>query len=92
MNDLIASYSISNHDDSVINCAFNITINTLVCMAGYINDPLDDLRCNVRPVWNENRCRIVAVRDIEPGEELLMAYGDIFWMRDILPSALIERA
>jgi hypothetical protein len=92
MNDLIASYSMGNHDDSVIYCAFNIATNTLVCMAGYINDPLDDLKCNVRPVWHGNRCRVVAVRDIEPMEELLMAYGDIFWMRDIWPSELIERA
>ena len=92
VNDLIASYSMGNHDDSVIYCAFNIATNTLVCMAGYINDPLDDHKCNVRPVWHGNRCRIVAVRDIEEGEELLMAYGDIFWMRDIWPSELIERA
>jgi hypothetical protein len=59
-NDLIASYSMGNHDDSVLYCAFNIATNTLVCMAGYINDPLDDLKCNVRPVWHGNRCRIVA--------------------------------
>jgi hypothetical protein len=61
-------------------------------MMGYINDPLDDLMCNVRPVWNGHRCRIVATRDIVAGEEFLMAYGDISWMRDIWPSAIIERA
>jgi hypothetical protein len=92
LNDIIASYSMGNHDGSIIYCALHIATRNIICMAGYINDPLDDMRCNVRPVWHGNRCRIVAVRDIEPGEELLMAYGDTFWMRDIFPYTIIERA
>ena len=92
LNDIIASYSMGNHDSSHIYCAFSIGTRTMLCMMGYTNDPLDDLMCNVRPVWNGDRCRIVATRDIVAGEEFLMAYGDIFWMRDIWPSGIIERA
>lgn len=92
LNDIIASYSMGNHDGSIIYCAFHMATRNILCMAGYINDPLDDLLCNVRPVWHGNRCRIVAVRDIEPREELLMAYGDIFWMRNIWSSDIIQQA
>ena len=92
LNDIIASYSMGNHDSSHIYCAFSIGTRTMLCMMGYINDPLDDLMCNVRPVWNGDRCKIVATRDIVAGEEFLMAYGDISWMRDIWPSGIIERA
>ena len=92
INDLISSYSMGNHDDSIIYCAFHIPTQAMLCMAGYINDPLDDNLCNVRPIWNGNRCRIVAVRDIEPGEQLLMAYGDTYWMRDIWSSDIIGQA
>ena len=92
LNDIIASYSMGNHDSSHIYCAFSIGTRTMLCMMGYINDPLDDLMCNVRPVRNGHRCRIVATRDIVAGEEFLMAYGDISWMRDIWPSGIIERA
>jgi hypothetical protein len=62
------------------------------CVAAYINDPLNDMECNVRPVWNGPRCRIVAVRDIDALEEFKMAYGDIFWMRDIFPYELLQQA
>ena len=92
LNDIIASYSMGNHDRSHIYCAFSFGTRAMLCMMGYINDPLDDLMCNVRPVWNGDRCRIVATRDIVAGEEFLMAYGDSSWMRDIWPSGIIERA
>ena len=92
INDLIASYSMGNHDDSYIYCAFSIARNVMLCMCGYINDPLDDSKCNVRPVWRGPRCRIVATRDIEPLEELYMAYGQASWMRDIWSSEIIRRA
>ena len=92
INDLIAAYSMGNHDKSTIYCAFSIARNVMLCKCGYINDPLDDDKCNVRAVWRGNRCYIVATRDIEAGEELLMAYGDTYWMRDCWDSHLIKEA
>jgi hypothetical protein len=92
INNLIASYSMGNHDESVIYCAFSVHRNRMLCMAGYINDPLDDDQCNVRPVWRGNKCYIIATRDIQPGEELLMAYGATYWMRDCWDSYLIREA
>ena len=92
LNDIIASYSMGNHDGSKIYCAFSLGTQAITCMMAYINDPLDDLMCNVRSIWNGHRCRIVAVRDIEANEEFKMAYGDTFWMRDIFPYTIIERA
>ncbi len=75
INNLISSYSMGNHDESIIYCTFSVHRNKMLCMMGYINDPLDDDKCNVRAVWRGNRCFIVATRDIRPREELLMAYG-----------------
>ena len=92
INDLIASYSMGNHDESIIYCAFSIGTSAMLSMMGYINDPLDDDQCNVRAVWRGNRCYIVATRDIEPGEELLMAYGASYWMRDVWESCIIRKA
>jgi len=92
VNDLIASYSMGNHDESIIYCAFSVHRNRMLCMAGYINDPLDDDQCNVRAVWRGHRCYIIATRDIEPGEELLMAYGSTYWMQDRWDSDLIREA
>ena len=92
VNNLIASYSMGNHDESIIYCAFSVHRNKMLCMMGYINDPLDDDRCNVRAVWRGNRCFIVATRDIRRGEELLMAYGAAYWMRDCWSSELIRQA
>ena len=92
INDLITSYSMGNRDSSYIYCAFSIATQAMLCMMGYINDPLDDTLCNVRPVWNGPQCDIVAVRDIDEKEELLMAYGDKFWMRLLWTSAIIKAA
>jgi hypothetical protein len=92
INDLITSYSMGNHDSSYIYCAFSMNTRAMICMTGYINDPLDDSMCNVRPVWQGDTCYIVAVRDIQKGEELLMAYGAAYWMRLIWSSAIIKAA
>ena len=50
-------------------------------MARYINDPLDDqlVNCKFVPEKSFFRSAVVATRDISPGEELLVAYGDAYW-------------
>ena len=92
INNLITAYSMGNRDNSHIYCAFSISRNRMLCVTGYINDPLDDSQCNVRAVWRGSRCYIVAVRDIERGEELLMAYGELYWMRLFWSSDIIKAA
>jgi len=49
--------------------------------ARYINDPMDDeaVNCVYTPDVGSYRCRIVATRDIYPGEELFGSYGDGYW-------------
>ena len=92
VNDLIASYSMGNRDGSIIYCAFHLATQAMLCMMGYINDPLNDMMCNVRAIWNGPRCRIVTTRDIIAGEEFLMAYGDDYWLRDIWPLNILHQA
>ena len=92
INNLITAYSMGNRDNTHIYCAFSIARNRMLCVTGYINDPLDDSKCNVRAVWRGSKCYIVAVRDIERGEELLMAYGELYWMRLFWSSDIIKAA
>ncbi len=40
LNDIIASYSVGNHDGSTIYCALHFATRDIICMAGYINDPV----------------------------------------------------
>jgi hypothetical protein len=45
----------------------------------FINDPFDEALSNVKIVLESGRPRMLALRDIEAGEELLMSYGWDYW-------------
>ncbi len=51
--------------------------------ARYINDPLNikHINCTFVPDPDPTmfRCAVVATRDIRPGEELFVSYGDMYW-------------
>lgn len=47
--------------------------------ARYINDPLNDALVNVRYVPETTRSAVVALRAIDKGEELYVAYGEGYW-------------
>ena len=54
------------------------------CIARYINDSINPAGYNVRFDKQPNnlpyaRALVVALRDIEPGEELFVSYGKKFW-------------
>mmetsp|Transcript_17100 Transcript_17100/g.37074 ORF Transcript_17100/g.37074 Transcript_17100/m.37074 type:complete len:317 (+) Transcript_17100:21-971(+) len=61
-------------------------VDALPCksvLARYINDPRCEERCNVKfdhiqepGVWH---CPVIALRDIEVGEELFISYGPRYW-------------
>ena len=73
------------------NCHATATSNTAVVvvdpgpcptiLARYINDPLNDKYYNVKyvPQPNAFRCAVVTTRDIYPGEELFVSYGEYYW-------------
>ena len=85
-------YSMGNADGKYVYCAINPDTNVMKSVAGYINDPLDDSLCNVKAVWRGKVCNIVAVRDIEEGEELYMAYGEDYWCQDKWSIRIIYKA
>eukprot|EP01041_Mallomonas_annulata_P042163 gene42163-biopygen7951 len=69
----------------------------VICLAGYLNDPLDDLKANCRLIKQERLLRVEALRDIQPHEELLLAYGEDYWLNndfsvDILQQAMVAYA
>ena len=84
-------YTIGNLNGTVQICGLNFAGN-VVCAAALINDPLMDYLCNVEPVWIEDKCYIRAITDIDPGEELYMAYGYKYWMSSKWPLQLFETA
>lgn len=49
--------------------------------ARYINDPLNEefWNCKFVPQPEFDRCAVVATRDIVPGEELFVSYGESYW-------------
>ena len=88
----IDEYSMGNADGKYVYCAIKPDTNVMKSVAGFINDPLDDSLCNVKAVWRGKVCSIVAVRDIEPDEELLMAYGEDYWCQDKWSIRIIYKA
>ena len=50
-----------------------------IIKARYINDPLNEEAVNCRYDPEEVRSAVVATRDILPGEELFLSYGDAYW-------------
>lgn len=49
--------------------------------ARYINDPLNEdvVNCKFVPEPASERCAVVAIRDIEPHEEIFVSYGEAYW-------------
>eukprot|EP01041_Mallomonas_annulata_P042201 gene42201-biopygen10981 len=74
--------------------AWDHTHSRVICLAGYLNDPLDDLKANCRLIKQERLLRMEALRDIQHHEELLLAYGEDYWFNndfsvDILQQAMV---
>lgn len=59
----------------------------LAIKARYINDPLNEkiINCTFVPQPEHFRCAVVAKRDISPGEELFVSYGDQYWSQQKVP-------
>ena len=55
------------------------------CEGYYANDPLDDNRCNCKIVCANGSYTLQATRNIEPNEELFLAYGADYWSRYSTP-------
>eukprot|EP01041_Mallomonas_annulata_P042123 gene42123-biopygen5647 len=68
--------------------------DALCVICGYLNDPLDDLKANCRFIKQERHLRVEALRDIQLNDELLLAYGEDYWLNndfsvDILQQAMV---
>lgn len=68
----------------LLNVAADIFVDPgplLAIKARYINDPLneDAVNCVFIPEPEHFRCAVVAKRDISPGEELFVSYGECYW-------------
>ena len=61
--------------------------------ARYINDPLNDqfVNCKFVPQSEQFRCAVVATRDIIPGEELFVSYGEMYWSQQKYVGTVLKR-
>ena len=85
------AYIIGNHDESIQICALDEN-GVLTCLAGLINDCLSEEGWNVEFQWRGRRCFVVALRDIEEGEELFGPYSGPYWRSGRYPLELTLRA
>jgi hypothetical protein len=58
--------------------------------ARYINDPLKEDAINCKYCPEELRSAVVATRDIHPGEELYVSYGDLYWSQQATSGKILD--
>ena len=61
--------------------AFDPVRRVLLCLAGYVNEPLDESRENASFQVIKGRLVLVATRPIRANEEILSRYGILYWAR-----------
>ena len=49
------------------------------CYGRFANDPLHDLIVNAKILWRENQMVLIAMVDIEPGDEIYISYSKDYW-------------
>jgi hypothetical protein len=64
----------------------------ILCGAGYINEAFDEHLANCVFKRIGNRIFVVATRDISPGEELLILYGEEYWRTSRWSLSLLRKA
>ena len=61
--------------------AYDPVRKILLCLAGYVNEPLDESRENAAFQVLNGRLVLVATRPIRAHEEIFSRYGILYWAR-----------
>lgn len=75
----------SHQQTSIIGDVFVDPLPMKHVKARYLNDPLNDELVNCHYVAMPWRSAVVALRDIQPNEELFASYGDWYWAQQPAP-------
>eukprot|EP00978_Attheya_sp_CCMP212_P013827 scaffold34868_cov57-Attheya_sp.AAC.4 len=61
--------------------------------ARYINDPLNEMlyNCAYVPDPKQLGCVCMALRDVEPGEELFASYGEMYWSQQTYDGTVLRK-
>jgi hypothetical protein len=59
--------------------AFDPITNRVLCLAGFVNDPLDESLENARWEYIHGKLFLRATRDIRPNEQIFAHYGYDYW-------------
>ncbi len=55
--------------------AFDLATGRVLCLAGFVNDPLDESKENARWEYINGKLFLRAKRDIRPNEQIFAHYG-----------------
>ena len=58
--------------------------------ARFINDPLNEDLNNCQFIPEELRAAVVTTRDIQPGEELFVSYGELYWSQQPTSGTILQ--
>jgi hypothetical protein len=59
--------------------AFDPETGRVLCLAGFVNDPLDETKENARWEYINGKLFLRATRDIRPNEQIFAHYGYAYW-------------
>jgi hypothetical protein len=90
--DYHTDYGYSDKDSNIALDPYDHSTKTPLCLAAYINDPLDPQKWNVAFKIIENQVTIITTKTIGKGQELYAPYGPTYWNDHKHPTTLIRKA
>jgi hypothetical protein len=73
--------------------AYDPLTNRVLCLAGFVNDPLDETKENAKWEYINGKLYLRATRDIRPTEQIFAHYGYEYWawLSDRWPQPLLHQ-
>ena len=88
----VTEYGFSDKKTGIALDAIDSRTNTVICLAGYINDSMEESKRNCKFVIHDGEVYVETTRVTVPGEEWDMDYGAEYWMDPNLNIELILKA
>jgi hypothetical protein len=90
--DYQTDYGYTDKENGIALDPYNHQTKTPLCLAAYINDPLDPLKWNVAFRRKNKEVTIITTKTIGKGQELYTQYGPTYWNDPKHPTTLIRKA
>jgi hypothetical protein len=90
--DYKTEYGFTDKTKNIAVDPYDHTTNTPLCLAAYMNDPLDPKKWNAQFKITKNDVIIVTTKTIGKGQEIYLQYGAHYWNDPKHPTQLIRKA